>query len=333
MHLNKRFKIFLNYFLGPILFILLSFSIYRNITQQKDLQQSLLQIKQSVTGIQGWKVLLVCLLMLFNWSCEAIKWRVLLKHIQTISFFTAFRAVLTGLGVSVAMNTPNGAGEYVGRIMYINEGNRLRAVTITLVGSISQQIITMLLGTIGLFLLHDQIITALYRTIRLPVLLLDALTYVGVAATTFLLVIYFEISYLIKVIERLPFVSRYAYFIQKLEELNWKELLKVLSISTCRYAIFAIQYLLLLQVFNVGIDTPTAFWCITVMFLVLAIVPSFTFAEIGVRGYVSLQLFGVFSTNAVGITFTALAIWFINIIVPALAGSLFLLGIKLFRSK
>lgn len=333
MHLNKQFKIFLNYFLGPALFIILSISIYRNITNQKDWQESLVEIKKSISGPQGWKALLVCMLMLVNWSFEAMKWRVLLKHIQQISFFTSFRAVLSGLGVSVAMSTPNGAGEYVGRIMYVKEGNRIRAVTLTLVGSISQQIITMALGTAGLFLLHEQIINALYKTIKLPVLFLDALTYIGVMATTFLLIIYFEISYLIKLIEKIPFVSKYSYFIQKLEELNWKELLKVLSISTCRYAVFAFQYILLLQVFNVGIDPLTSFWCITVMFLVLAIVPSFTFAEIGVRGNVSLLLFGVFSTNAVGITFTALAIWFINIIIPALAGSLFLLGIKLFRNK
>lgn len=331
--LDRRIKIFINYFLGPVLFVILSISIYRNITSQKDWQQSLVEIRKSVQGEQGWKAILVVLLMFLNWSFEAMKWRVLLRHIQQISFFKAFRAVLSGLGVSVAMNTPNGAGEYVGRIMYVKEGNRLRAITLTLVGSISQQIVTMLMGTIGLFLLHHRIISALYNTIKLPPLVLDALTYIGVALTTLLLVIYFEIGVLIKMLEKIPFVRRYAYFIQKLEELNWKELLKVLLIAGLRYSVFAIQYLLLLQVFNVGIDTATSFWCVTVMFLVLAIVPSFTFAEIGVRGFVSLQLFGVFSTNVVGITFTAIAIWFINIIVPALAGSLFLLGIKLFRNK
>lgn len=284
-------------------------------------------------GTQKWKAMLVIVLMFANWSFEAIKWRLLVKHIQKISFFKAFMAVLSGLGVSVAMNTPNGAGEYVGRIMYVKEGNRIRAITLTLVGSISQQIITMLLGTIGLFLLHNNIIEALYKAIKVPDYFIDGLTYIGVVLTFALLAIYFEISWLIKFIEKIPFIKKYAYFIQKLEELNWKELCKVLLISACRYGVFAIQYLLLLQVFNVGIDTWTSFWLVSVMFLILAIVPSFTFAEIGVRGFVSLQLFGVFSHNALGITFTALTIWFINIIIPALAGSLFLLGIKLFRNK
>ena len=58
---------------------------------------------------------------------------------------------MSGLSVSLAMNTPNGSGEYFGRILYVKEGNRLRAITLTLVGSISQLIVTMVLGTIGFF--------------------------------------------------------------------------------------------------------------------------------------------------------------------------------------
>ncbi|HEX8357822.1 MAG TPA: hypothetical protein VF610_10435, partial [Segetibacter sp.] len=46
--LNKRLKIFLNYFLGPVLFIGLSFSIYRNLINQPNLAHSLQQIKASL---------------------------------------------------------------------------------------------------------------------------------------------------------------------------------------------------------------------------------------------------------------------------------------------
>ena len=76
-----------------------------------------------------------------------------------------------------------------------------------------------------------------------------------------------------------------------------------------------------------------ALWLITVMFLALAIVPTIALAELGVRGKISIFLFGVFSPNTLGIVLTASSIWLINLVVPALAGSLFILGIKLFRSK
>jgi len=331
--LNKRLKIFINYFLGPIIFIALAISIYRNITHQKDWQQSLQQIKSSLHGEQGWKAIFVILLMLANWSLEALKWRVLIIHIQKISFITAFKAILSGLSVSLGLNTPNGAGEYVGRIIYIKEGNRLRAITLTFVGSISQLIVTMLLGTIGLFLLHDNFYQATNQAIHLSLMWLDVMRYGSIAITTALIAIYFELSWLVKLLERIPFVAKYSYFIQKLEDFKWQELLKVLLISVVRYIVFVVQYLLLLQVFAVDIDLFTAFWLITIMFLALAIVPTIALAELGVRGKISIFLFGVFSTNTLGIVLTASAIWLINLIVPALAGSLFILSVKLFRSR
>ena len=44
-------------------------------------------------------------------------------------------------------------------------------------------------------------------------------------------------------------------------------------------------------------------------------------------------LIGMLSTNTAGIVFTATAIWFINRVFPALAGSLFMLGIKIFKRQ
>jgi hypothetical protein len=331
--LNRRLKIFINYFLGPLLFIGLSVSIYRNIIHQKDWQHSLQQIKASLRGEQAWKAGLVIFLMLGNWSFEALKWRVLIRHIQPISFFRSFRAILSGLSISLAMNTPNGAGEYVGRIFYIKEGNRLRAVTLTFVGSMSQLIITMLLGTIGIFILRNYFYNATNQLFALSLTAVNTITYGSIAITAALIAIYFEISWLIRFLEKIPFIARYAYFIQKLEDFGWRELLKVLLISLLRYCVFVIQYLLLLQVFRVDVSLWNSFWLITVMFLSLAIIPTIALAELGVRGKISIFLFGVFSSNTLGIVLTATTIWLINLVVPALAGSLFILSIKLFRSK
>jgi hypothetical protein len=297
---------------------------------QPDWKQSLQQIKVSFTGGEAWKPILVILLMFANWSCEALKWQVLIGHIQSISFFKAFRAILSGLSVSLAMNTPNGAGEYVGRILYIKEGNRLRAITLTFVGSISQLIVTMLMGTIGIFLLRDNF-NRTANFLDYSFKWSDALAYSSIGITTALVFIYFEIGLLIRLLEKIPFVAKYAYFIQKLEDFGWKELLKVLLISILRYSVFVVQYLLLLQVFNVGLNVITATWLITVMFLALAIIPTIALAELGVRGKISIFLFGMFSSNTLGIVLTASSIWLINLVVPALAGSLFLLGIKFFK--
>jgi hypothetical protein len=69
------------------------------------------------------------------------------------------------------------------------------------------------------------------------------------------------------------------------------------------------------------------------MLLVLAIVPTIALAELGFRGKLSLALFGLYSTNTLGIVATAAGIWIINLIIPAVAGTIFIVGIRLFRNK
>jgi hypothetical protein len=69
------------------------------------------------------------------------------------------------------------------------------------------------------------------------------------------------------------------------------------------------------------------------MFLILAVVPTISLAELGVRGQTSLFVFGFFHADSLGILAASGVIWLINIIFPALAGSLILLSVKLFGKK
>lgn len=255
------------------------------------------------------------------------------KAYSTPLFFTAFKAILSGLSVSLALSTPNGSGEYVGRVLYVKEGNRIRAIALTFIGSISQLIVTMVMGVIGLFVLRNSFYNAASSDIRLSFIWFDTIAYGSIFTTSALIILYFKLSWLIQLLEKIPLVAKYSFFIQKLEEFHTKELFKVLLLSFFRYLIFVLQYLLLLHVFNVQIPGWQSLWLITVMFLALAIIPTIALAELGVRGKISIYLFGVFSSNTLGIVLTATVIWLINLVVPALAGSLFILGIKLFRKK
>lgn len=262
---------------------------------------------------------------------EALKWKVLVRHVQPISFFTAYKAVLAGQ--SFAMNTPNRIGEYLGRVLYIGEGNRLRAIVITFIGSISQLIVTLLLGCFSLFFLRHQLVDDEHLHAWISLMWVEATIGILIAASVVLLLIYFKISAIIRLLEKIPFVARYSYFIEKLEEFNWPELLEVLSLSLLRFVIFIFQYYLLLQVFNVPIDFWLTAGLTCIMFLAMAVVPTIALAELGLRGQLAVFLFGIASTNSLGIVLTASGIWLINLVVPALAGSLFILSVKIFKKK
>jgi hypothetical protein len=71
----------------------------------------------------------------------------------------------------------------------------------------------------------------------------------------------------------------------------------------------------------------------SLVFLALAVIPSITLVELGIRGEISLHLIGIFAGNNLGILLTSVSVWFINLIMPALAGSLLILSIKIFKQK
>jgi len=267
--------------------------------------------------------------MFVNWGIEAKKWQILVKGIQHIPFFRAYRAIFTGQ--AVALNTFNGIGEYVGRVIYLKDGNRLRAIALSIVGSLSQLIITLVMGLIGLAYVRLNILDDTHHLQGLSKFWLDALMYSLSFGTIVFLFIYFQLSWLTKLMEKIPFVAKYIFYIQKLEDFHYKELTKVLLLSFFRYVVFVVQYLLLLQLFQVEASIVQLAWMVCVLFLVLAVVPTIPIAELGLRGEVSRQLFGLISANTLGIIFTAAIIWFINRVIPAIAGSLFILGVKLFK--
>lgn len=331
MRFNKNIKIFLNYFLGPLLFLWLSVSIYNQVRHQPDLAASWLKIKHSMQSKEIWDLVMVVFLMFINWSIEALKWKISVHHIQPVSFFKSFRAVLSG--VSFSVNTPNRVGEYLGRVLYMEEGNRLRAISLTIVSSMSQLIITLFAGLIGLFFIKNKVengemIGGLDSSLWLPVL-----QYGVLFVLLILTLLYFRLSLLSDLVEKLPRSRRYAWLVNSLRTVRATLLLKLLSLSTVRYIVFIIQYFLLFRLFEVNIDWGQSFWAVSVVFLVLAIIPTFAIAELGLRGKVSLKLLGLFSANSLGISLATATIWLINLILPAIAGSLLIVSIKIFKNR
>jgi hypothetical protein len=326
---KKSIRIFINYFLGPLLFVWVSYSIYRQVQQQPGLERSWQHIRQSFNSGMIWNLVAVVLLMFVNWSIETIKWKLAVQKIQRVGFFTAFKAVLSG--VSFSVTTPNRVGEYLGRVLYMDEGNRMKAISLTITGSISQLIITLLMGFAGLIILRSpiengQMISSLW---------MDVMLYGVFAVTLILTLFYFRLSWLVKWIDRIPGSKKYAWLIETLEDFNATLLLQLLSLSALRFFVFIIQYYLLFRLFNVDVSLWHCWSAVSVSFLVMAVIPTIAlFTDLGLRGTVSLKLLGLFSVNSLGISLTAVSIWFINLIIPALAGSLLILGIKrIFKSK
>lgn len=328
---RKNIKILFKFFIAPLLGIWLFYSLYQQVRHQPDLQHSIALIRTVPFGSRAWQFWLVVALTFVNWGFEAKKWQLLVSTIQPFSFLRAYKSVLSG--ITLSLNTPNRMGEYGGRIMYVDNGNRLKAISLSIAGSISQLIITLLLGCLGLSYIIYFRASHEVTLMGLPDFWLRILLYISTCVTLILLLFFFRLSWLIKLVEKIPASQKVVRYISVLDHFTAKILLRLLYLSFLRYLVFVLQYILLLHVLQVEILWLNAFWIITILFLVLAIVPSFAIADLGIRGKFSVELLGFYSANTIGIIGTTFGIWMINLFIPALAGSILILNVKFFKDK
>jgi hypothetical protein len=222
-------------------------------------------------------------------------------------------------------------GEYLGRMLYLDEGKRLPSISLTVVCSMAQLLVTLAAGCAGLvYLLRFLPGATDQKDWEVVVNYLLAGTLI---ALPLLLLLYFRLSSLVRKLFRKG-LGKYMDIVKILKEMESGTLLGILFLSFARYLVFMLQYFLMFRAFGVDLSWPQAFSGVSVMFLTIAIVPSFTFlSDIALRWASSIRIIRIFSPNSTGIFAVSLGIWLINLIIPALIGSLLILRFKLFRKR
>jgi hypothetical protein len=329
MRLNKNIKIIINYFLGPAIFLALCFAIYRQMAAQQNWRESIRIIKKSLGSASQWKLWVVLLLMVVNWILEARKWKFCNQQFQAIPMSRAIQAVLAG--IAVASFTPNRIGEYFGRILFVPEGNRVKTISLTIVGSIAQFLVTIFFGGLGILYLDWWLRNSAVQGHPILHLSLNILLAAAILTLFILGILYFRLSWLVRWIDRWDRHGKFIYYVKVVKELPLSALFWILFLSFIRYLVFIIQYGLLFSLFGVVLNVLQLFAGIAVMFLIMAIIPTISFlTDLGIRWEASIQIMELFSANTIGIFTASFGIWTINLILPALIGSLLILRIKIF---
>lgn len=318
--------------------ILISYGfIYYELFYKRDLNE-LLQVfyDQWKTDFFFLVLAFVIILIFVNWGFEAKKWQYLIKKIENISFTDSYKAVL--LGVSVSAFTPNRVGEYLGRVFILKKANHWEGIFITIIGSFSQLITTLVCGCIGLMYIiprYWNFENYLNYDLRWFVYVL------GFISILFLLALYFNIS-LISVLVEKYFGKRWKRFksyISVFNKYSTKELTNVFLYSLVRYLIFNLQFYLLLRILGINLPLLHSLFLTSALYYALTIIPTIALTELGVRGSLAIFLFELYFSQNGGFTdkmglaiFTASSsIWLLNIILPALFGTLFVYRLKFFR--
>lgn len=287
---------------GFLVYVLLSFDSYDEFLAQWEISFS--------AGRFVW-LLLVLLLWPVNLSFEALKWRVLTKSLQAISFRQSFLSVLAG--DVAAFFTPNRLGEVAGRCMFLDEENRLKGVSLTISSGVSQTLAICLFGVPSL------VVSLLYCGGGSV-----AGSYVAAAVCLFvaMLLVYAFLPDIFGKLLALRWVPQSVKrFLEPLCGHLRADLVRVLLISSCRYVVFSLQYYFLLRFFMV--DLPLAYGAIFIAtnYLIITFVPSMSFSEMAVRAGVASVVFAPLTDNLIGVMATGVSAWLVNYLLPMLLGS------------
>lgn len=270
-------------------------------------------------------LMLAILLMPLNWIIESRKWQILIRKLESITLFHSLQAVLAGVTVSVF--TPNRIGEYAGRVLLLKHKNRIQAALSTLISSIGQIIATIVFGSISfyfyfkLFLADESNYWISYYLIAIIVVLIISLFLLFISTPT-----------LFGLLKKIKAVKRFKKYITFFNRYTTNELIRILILSLFRYVIYATQLYFLLLAFQVNLDPFTGFILIPLTFFTMTFIPSIALADLGIREAVALTIIGLVSDNDIGILSATLVIWGINLVIPALIGSILIFKSKIFKS-
>ncbi len=265
--------------------------------------------------LQNFAWLFITLVLLpLNWLTESVKWKIIVSETQKITLKTAIKSVLAGF--STGFITPNRVGDFVGRILFLNQINRKTGITLSLINSLSQNIVIALFG----------IPAALLFFAKSDHQSQFSLNYFILVSIILILLILFYI-FLPRISKKIR-SEKIGLFIKGISNYSYQKQLSILLFGVIRFVIFSVQYYALLRFFGVQINVFEAFIAIPANYLFVTFTPSAGFSEPVIRSSYAAFFVGEFSPQTLGIVLSGTGIWIINYVVSMIIGNIFIVGVK-----
>ncbi len=264
---------------------------------------------------------LVVFLMLINWLLESLKWWYLAKPLAQITIWQAIESVFCGL--TWAVFTPNRISEYGGRVMFLPNRKRIHGVFAMAVGSFGQNVITNVLGA-------GAIAWFVYTFIKPQPLLMVGVTAVAIGFMAIMLIFYFNIRWFVSLLNRIKLLKKFHRFFDIMGKYKTSELLTIMWFCLARFFVFTSQYYLLIHLLLPQLGLITFMLLMFVFFFIQSAIPSLDILDIGVRGVTAATLFSYVTNQPVAVVAAVSIIYIVNMIIPAILGSVFVFKLKFF---
>jgi len=322
--LNPTAKKYLSYAIKALLLVLLAYFVYEKLVSKHDLklfEDILLKMDRTRAIIT---MGLLVLFMFFNWGLEAAKWKYLTKKLQPMTYWESTQAVFCGL--SWALLTPNRLGEYGGRVMFLPPRKRIHGVFAMAVGSFGQNVVTNVLGAIAVVLFC-------FSFLKLNIVFNLGILIINLAIIGMMLLFYFNMRWMVSLLNSIKFLRKYHRFFDIMARYKFSELVRIMGFCVARFAVFSSQYYFIIHFLVPEISLYHILMMIYVMFVIQSALPSLDLLDIGVRSVTAGTLFAYVTNQKIAIVSSVTSIWFINLIVPAVLGSIFVLKLKFFDNN
>jgi uncharacterized membrane protein YbhN (UPF0104 family) len=320
---RKKKKILSIFFKIAILVLAFSF-IYYKLSDNENISNFRSLISSLSIGRLYFVLSAIVLMMFLNWFLESLKWKYLVERIERISVWKAVESVFCGL--TWAVFTPNRIGEYGGRVFFLSPRKRIVGAIAMGVGSIGQMVVTNILGSLAL-------LWFVKRFLNPDPLLLYTLTFVVSIFCAAFILFYFNIRWLQGLLTRISFIRPFHKFFRILGRYRRKELSKVFVYCIARFAVFTTQYCLIIHLLLPGIGLFDMVMMIFILFFVQSALPSLDLLDIGVRSMTATYFFGFITHHDIAIMAATACIWLVNLIIPAILGSVFVLKLNFFGNN
>jgi hypothetical protein len=274
-----------------------------------------------------WKYLILVLVLVpFNWIFESIKWKLLTQKYQDITIRRSLQTVLSG--VALGTITPARIGEYGGRIISSTSMKMAHTTWATWIGSLAQNFWNIAVGLmISISLIHTHF------------KLMDEFSYLSFlvyAQLMILIVIYLYAERFVRWFSRLFLSTRLRRFFKNfydIDDYTFLDKLYVLLLSFLRYWTYFLQYYLTLKFVNIHIDFSVASVTIAAIYCIQSLIPLPGSLSIVARGELAVWMWSQHQAPATTALVATFSLWMTNVIIPGLIGLYFLIKSDLWFIK
>jgi uncharacterized membrane protein YbhN (UPF0104 family) len=298
--------------------MILGYVLFQTIQQK---QQNFESIYTEFTKIFIWKntikLTVVFTLIFVNWACEAKKWQVLASQFDRLNFTDSYQSVL--LGLTFGFITPANLGDFAGRIIHLKNINRKEGIGSILLGNGVQFYVTLIFGIFAYLIIYGFNIPIIHQII------FGLLVFCMILG----ILIFFQRDKIAIFLNKFQLISSYNIYWKSLINFEKDTFIQVFFWSILRFTIIALQYILVLQIFEINIQILDLWAISSLVFLFKTIIPQINFlSDLGVRELSALHFFSLYSVNLSSVISATFFLWLINILLPVLVGSILFLKIK-----